>query len=135
MPSVADERRILQLPRRGSVPIVVHGILEYGEGVLFIAANSLFSFDSDAATVVSVLIGAGLLVMAALSDIPTALLRRLPLDSHIVLDVVVALVAIASPFVLGFTDDHAALAFFLILGAAHLFLTVVTRYRRREARG
>jgi hypothetical protein len=127
---VAEERR-RRLLRRGSIPLVVHGLLEYALGALFIASSSLFSFDSDAATVVSVLIGAVLLVMAALTDTPTALIRRLPLDSHIVLDYVVGLLTVASPFLFGFSDDSAALAFFLIVGIAHVFLTVVTRFRGR----
>jgi hypothetical protein len=100
--------------------------------VLFIASSSLFSFDSDSATVASVLIGAIVLAMAGLTDTPTALIRRLPLDSHIVLDYVVSLLAIASPFALGFSDDGAALAFFLIVGIFHLLLTALTRFRRRE---
>jgi SPW repeat len=127
---VAEEPR-RRLLRRGSIPLVVHGLLEYALGALFIASSSLFSFDSDAATVVSVLIGAVLLVMAGLTDTPTALVRRLPLDSHIVLDYVVGLLAVASPFLFGFSDDGAALAFFLIVGIAHVLLTVMTRFRGR----
>jgi hypothetical protein len=129
---VARERRHRQLLRRGSIPLVAHGILVYGVGVLFVAASSVFSFDSNAATVVSVLIGAAVLAMAALTDTPTALIRRLPIDSHIVLDYVLGLLSIASPFVFGFTEDGAAVAFFLIVGAGYIALAVTTRYRKRE---
>lgn len=122
-----DQRR--RLLRRGSVPLVLHGLLEYGIGVLLLASSSIF-FDSDAATVASVLVGAAVLAIAALSDMPTALMRRLPLDSHIVFDYVVGLLLIASPFVFGFSDDGAALAFFLLLGVTHLFLTAVTRFSK-----
>jgi hypothetical protein len=120
--------------RRGSIPLVVHGLAEYGLGVLFIIGPSALSFDSDTAKVASILIGAGIVVMAALTDYPTALVRRLPLDSHIVLDFVLSLFVVASPFILGFTDDATAVAFFLILGIAYLALTVLTRYRRHEPR-
>ena len=126
-----DSRRML--PRRGSVPLLVHGLLEYGVGVLSIAAPFLFSFETDLATVISILIGAGILVLAVVTASPTGVVRNLPLDSHIVLDYVLALVLIASPFVFGFTDDGSALAYFLILGVAHLLMTILTRFRTPRA--
>jgi VIT1/CCC1 family predicted Fe2+/Mn2+ transporter len=130
---VARERT-RRLLRRGSVPLVVHGLLEYGIGVLLIAAPSLFSFDSDGGQVASVLFGAGVLVITGVTDMPTALLRRLPLDSHIVLDYVIGVLLIASPFVLGFSDDGTAVASFIIIGLAYLFLTAVTRFHPRHER-
>ena len=50
--------------RRGSIPVVVHGLAEYGLGILFIVGPSALSFDSDTAKVVSILIGAGIIAMA-----------------------------------------------------------------------
>jgi hypothetical protein len=126
---MADERRRRFL-RRGSIPLFLHSVIEYGAGVLLIAAPFLFSFDSDVATAISILVGGGVLVIAVTTDYPLALFRRLPLDSHIVLDYVVAALLIASPFVFGFTDDAAAFAFFVILGIAHLLITVMTRFHK-----
>jgi drug/metabolite transporter (DMT)-like permease len=124
-----DQRR--RLLRRGSVPLVVHGLLEYGIGVLLIASSSLFSFDSTPRAV-AILLGAAVLVVTALSDMPTALMRRLPLGYHIVIDLVVGVLLIASPFIFGFSDATGPLAFFLALGLAYLFLTAVTRFHRHE---
>lgn len=121
-----DRRRLL--PRRGSVPIVLHGLLEYGVGVLLIASSSLFSFDSTPRAV-GILIGAAVLALAAFSDLPTALMRRLPLDSHILIDCIVGVVLIASPFIFGFSDDEGALAFFIVVGLGYLVLTAVTRFK------
>jgi uncharacterized membrane protein HdeD (DUF308 family) len=130
---MARERR--KLLRRGSVPLVLHGLIEYGAGVLSIAAPFLFSFESDVATAVSIMIGTAVLILGVVTAAPTGVVRSLPLDSHIVLDYVLALVLMASPFVFGFTDDEPALAYFLILGAFHLLLTVLTRYRKHEEDG
>jgi hypothetical protein len=80
--------------------------------------------------VLAALVGAGLLVLAVVTDAPTGLVRSLPLDSHIVIDYVLALFLIGSPFLFGFTDDEPALAFFLVLGVAHLLVSVMTRYRK-----
>lgn len=121
--------------RRGSVPLLVHGLVEYGEGVLLIAAPLLLGFDSDGATVVSVLLGAAVLVLAVVTQASTGIVRSLPIASHIVLDYVLVLFLIAFPFVFGFSDDDAALALFLVLGVAHLLMSVATRFSARETRG
>lgn len=122
------ERRLI---RRGSVPLTIHGLLEYGLGVLCIAAPFLFSFETDGATALAIAIGTSVLVFGVLSAIPTGIVRNLPLDSHIVLDYVLAIFLIACPFVFGLTDDGPALAFFLLAGIAHLMLSISTRYRKR----
>jgi hypothetical protein len=119
--------------RRGSVPLVAHGLAEYGEGVLLVAAPFLFNFETDGATVVSILLGAAVLVLAVVTQATTGVVRSLPIASHIVLDYVLVLFLIAFPFVFGFSDDGAALAFFLVLGVAHLLLSVTTRFSGRDA--
>jgi hypothetical protein len=124
-----DRRRMM---RRGSIPLLVHGLIEYGVGVLSIAAPSLFSFESDGATVVSILVGAGILVHVVVTRSPAGLVRSFPLDSHIVIDYVLSLFLIASPFIFGFSDDGAALAYFLILGVAFLLMSVMTRYHKPQ---
>lgn len=124
-----DGRRLL--PRRGSVPLALHGLLEYGIGVLLIASSSLFSFDS-LPRAVGILLGAGIVALAALSDLPTALMRRVPLGSHIVLDYALGVLLVASPFLFGFSDDAGALAFFVVVGLGYLVLAAVTRFRATE---
>ena len=44
------------------------------------------------------------------------------------LDYVLAVFLIASPFMLGFSDDGTAAAFFIVLGVVHLLLTIATRF-------
>jgi hypothetical protein len=125
------ERRERRFLRRGSTPLVVHGLLEYGIGILLIASSSFF-YDDNTATAVSILLGAAVLAISALSDIPTALLRRIPLSAHILLDFLFGILLVASPFIFGFSDEAAAVAFFLVVGIFYLVLTAVTRFRRPE---
>jgi hypothetical protein len=127
----APVRRDRRFLRRGSIPLFAHGIVEYCAGVLSIAAPFMFNFDSDGATVISALLGAGILVLAVTTASPTGIVRSLPIESHIVLDYVLSLFVIICPFVFGFTDDGAATAYFLILGVGYLLMTVTTRYRKR----
>lgn len=121
-----DRRRV----RRGSVSLSLHVLVEYGVGVLTILAPFLFSFDATAADVVSVLVGAGILVLAVLTDAPTGIARSLPVASHVVLDYVLALFLVVAPFVFGFSDDDdAATAYFIAIGIGYVMLSVLTRYR------
>jgi uncharacterized membrane protein HdeD (DUF308 family) len=125
-PPVRRDRRL----RRNAVPLFVHGIVEYGVGALSIVAPFLLSFDSDTATIVSILLGAAIVVMGFVTEAPTGVARNMPIASHVVLDYVVSLVAIVAPFVFGFTDDGAATAYFIVIGVCFLLLTVATRYRK-----
>jgi hypothetical protein len=108
----------------------VHGLLEYGLGLLSIMAPFIFSFETDRATALSIALGTAVLVFGVVTVAPTGLVRSLPLDSHIVLDYLLALLLVASPFIFSFTDDGPAFAYFVVVGILHLLLTVLTRFRK-----
>jgi len=118
---------------KGPIPVAVHGIVEYLAGVLFIAAPYLFDFDANRATTMSIGVGVVVLVVAAVSRGPTGLIDELPISAHVVLDFVLAVFLIASAFVFGFSDDGRATAFFIVLGVAHLLITIGTRFVRTDA--
>jgi hypothetical protein len=113
------------------VPLVLHGLLEYGIGVLLIFSTPLFGFDGEP-RVAAILLGAAVIVLAAVSDLPTALMRRIPIGSHMVLDYVLGIVLVASPFIFSFTDDEGALAFFIVVGLGYLVLAAVTRFKATD---
>jgi hypothetical protein len=114
--------------RQGPFSAFLHGAAEYLAAALFIVAPFLFGFDSNAATAVAIVVGVGILVVTASSDLPTGLARVIPVTIHAVLDVVVAGFLIAAPFLFAFSDDGGPTAFFLILGVVHLLLTIGTRF-------
>lgn len=120
--------------RQGPISAFLHGVVEYIAAALFIAAPFLFGFDSDAAVAVSIVMGLVILVVTAASDLPTGLAKTVPAPVHAALDYLLAVGLIASPFLFGFTDEGAPTAFFIILGVAHLLLTIGTRFlpARRE---
>jgi hypothetical protein len=118
--------------RRRTVPLALHGLIEYGEGILTILSPFLFGFDSNGATVLAIAIGAAVLVLAVITVAPTGISRTLPLASHVVLDYVLVAIWISFPFIFGFSDDGVALAYFLIVGVAHLLMTVSTRFHKPE---
>ena len=121
-----DRRRV----RRGSVSLSLHVLIEYGIGLFTIVSPFLLSFDATAAKLVAVLGGAGILVLAVVTDAPTGVARSLPVASHVVLDYVIGLFLIVAPFVFGFSDDDdVATGYFIALGVAYVLLAVLTRYR------
>jgi hypothetical protein len=114
--------------RQGPFSTFIHGAVEYAAAALFIVAPFLFEFDSDAATAISIVVGVAILVVTASSELPTGLAKVIPVTIHMVLDIVVAAVVIAAPFVLGLSGERGATAFFIVLGILHLLLTIGTRF-------
>lgn len=111
------------------MPLLVHGVIEYAVGALSIGAPFFFNFDSDLATLTSILLGAGIIVLAFSSEAPSGITRNLPIASHVVLDYVISFFMIVVPFIFRFTDDTAATAYFILIGIGFLLLTIATRYR------
>ncbi len=119
--------------RQGPIPLFIHGVIEYIAGVAFIVAPFVLNFDSGTAKAVSIVFGLLILVVAASTDAPTGLSRSIPIKGHVVLDFVVAIALVASPFLFSFSGDGNATAFFIVLGIVHLLLTIATRFLPRAA--
>ena len=100
--------------------------------ILFIAAPFLFDFNEDSATALSLIVGVLILIIAASTAWRTGLIQSIPVQAHVMLDYVLAIFLIASPFLLGFSDDGTAAAFFIVLGVVHLLLTIATRFVPEE---
>jgi hypothetical protein len=113
----------------GPIPRFVHGMIEYAAGAILIVAPFVLSFDSGAATAASLILGVLVLTVAATTDGPTSLANQLPLAVHVLLDYALVAVLIALPFVAGFSDETGPTAFFIVLGVAHLLVTIGTRFR------
>jgi hypothetical protein len=107
----------------------LHGVIEYAAGVLLIASSFIFAFKDGAATAVSIVVGIVALIIAASTEGPSSLVNSIPIAVHVLLDYALAAVLIAAPFLFGFTDESAPTAFFIVLGIAHLLITIGTRFR------
>lgn len=115
--------------RQGPISRFLHGAIEYVAGVLLIAAPFLFAFDADAAVALSIVAGVVVLVVAASTDGPSSLINSIPVAVHVLLDFALAGVLIAAPFLFGFSGESTATAFFIVLGVAHLLITIGTRFK------
>jgi VIT1/CCC1 family predicted Fe2+/Mn2+ transporter len=119
--------------RQGPISRFLHGVIEYVAGVLLIAAPFIFSFESGAATAVSIIAGVLVIVIAASTDGPSSLINSIPIPAHLLLDFALAAALIASPFLFGFSDESAPTAFFLVIGVLHLLVTIATRFKSGDA--
>jgi hypothetical protein len=118
--------------KQGPVPALVHGVLEYVVAVLFIAAPFLFSFESNSATAAAIVVGLLLLAFTATSALPTGLVSSITVGVHVTVDLVFAVLLVALPFVLGFRDEAAPTALFIVVGVLHLLMTIATRFSRDD---
>ena len=122
--------------RQGPISRFLHGAIEYLAGILLVAAPFLLSFESDAAIAAAVILGVLVLIVASSTDGPTSLINSIPIPTHVVLDFVLAGALLASPFVFGFSNETKATAFFLLLGIAHMLISIGTRFKpARDASG
>ena len=115
--------------RQGPIPRFAHGVIEYLAGVLLIAAPFLFNFKADAAIAVSVVAGVIVIAVAASTDGPSSLSNAIPIAAHLLLDFALAAILVSAPFLFGFSNEGAPTAFFLVLGVAHLLVTIGTRFK------
>lgn len=115
--------------RQGPIPAPVHGLIEYVAGVFFIAAPFIFGYVNGWAIGISIAVGVAVLAITAATALPTGLVKLIPASVHLVLDFILAAFLIAAPFLFGFDTESAPLAVFLVMGVAHLLITIATRFR------
>src|SRR3954454_24551171 len=122
-----------KLMGRGILPPVVHGVLDHPLAAVLIVLPLVLSFDHDGAKWIAFAIGIGAAVLAVGTAWPTGIVRIIPPVLHGYADVTVTIALIVLPFIVGFSDHTTALVFYLLVGAAGLGATVVTRFEPRVA--
>jgi hypothetical protein len=105
------------------IPTRIHGILDYFVGILLIAAPWLFNFYLAGAeeTWVPVIVGIMVLLQAILTDFEVGLVRKLPMKTHLSMDLLMGLFLALSPWLFGFADlvawPHVLFGVFSILAS------------------
>jgi hypothetical protein len=114
--------------KKGPIPPLVHGLIDYGIAALLIASSFLFGFTDGAATAVSIVAGIVVLIIAACTAWAAGLIKSIPVPAHAMLDYAMSILLIAAPFLFAFTDDGNATAFFIVAGVVDLLITIATRF-------
>ena len=98
-------------------------------GILFIAAPFIFGFsDNSTATTISIVLGVAVLLTGMMTRWRMAIVKLIPLSTHRMMDLLVAAVAVVSPFVFGFSDVGSATRFLIIMGIAEAGIAMLTRW-------
>jgi len=118
--------------RQGPISRLFHGVIEYTAAIVLIAAPFVFDFKSGAATALAIVAGVIVLAVAASTEGQTGMIAVIPTSVHVLLDFALVAVLIAAPFLFSFSDESAPTAFFIIVGAAHLLVTIGTRFKARQ---
>ena len=90
------------------VPTRFHAPLDYVVGAVLIAAPWLFQFSEHATpTVISVVLGVGLIAHSLLTDYELGVWRIAPMSVHNLIDVVAGGFLAASPWLFGYAHEGA----------------------------
>lgn len=96
--------------------------------LVFILAPFVLGFDSDTATTLSIVLGVIVLLTGLTTRWRLSVMKLIPLRMHFMADVLVGIVAIAAPFVLGFSDETAPTVFFVVMGVGELLAAFGTAW-------
>ena len=113
------------------IPTKFHAPLDYIVGAALIAAPWIFQFsEHKAATVVTIVLGIGLIAYSLFTNYELGVWKVAPMAVHNVIDVVAGTVLAASPWLFGFADESANVWLpHVIVGAAAIFLGLTTIQR------
>lgn len=107
----------------------MHGIIGDIPSILFVGASPyLFNFQNNQNAVTATWIVAGMTLLTTLfTRFELGLFRILPFKAHLMMDAVVSLFAIASPWLLGFSDQETPRNLMIGVGVFYLVVTMLSR--------
>jgi hypothetical protein len=125
-------RPVLGLPIKRVVPMDVHSVLDYSNGVLT-GAGSFFA-NTTAGCTASIALGASVIGVSLVTDYKLSALKLVPIEVHEAIDYVWSASAIAAPFVFGYWKKDPIVAISHVFsGVCTLLGSLFTDYR--AARG
>jgi hypothetical protein len=104
------------------IPTRLHGVLDYLMGGLVAVSPWLFGYaDGGTTAMVHLMLGAGMILIALMTDFELGVIRAIPMPAHLMLDAGLGVFALASPWLFGFATFstlHVALGLFELAAAA-----------------
>ena len=123
------------------IPTKFHAPLDYIVGAALIAAPWIFQFSEHSGiTVITVVLGIGLIVYSLFTNYELGLWKVAPMAVHNLIDIVAGAVLAVSPLIAGSADEGTnAWLPHLVVGLAAIFLGLTTKqaggysYRKTDA--
>ena len=113
------------------IPTKLHAPLDYIVGAGLIAAPWIFQFSEfTTPTVLSIVLGIGLIVYSLFTDYELGVWRTFPMAVHNLFDIGAGALLAASPWIFGFADESANVWMpHVVVGLAAVFLGLTTVQR------
>lgn len=110
------------------IPTRIHGILDYIGGIALILAPNIFGFtEFDDATWIARIIGIAILLMAVLTRYELGLIKVIPMQIHLWIDILASIFLALSPFLFGFSDEDANVWVpHVVVGLLYLVISLMT---------
>ncbi len=125
---IASPPLLGKLPFARWIPMDVHSVIDYGNGVS-VASCALLT-DCPRARAASLMLGGSDVVVSALTDYRLSAVKLIPIKTHEVIDHVWGIAAISSPFILGYWKTAPKVALMhVIAGVSNILASLVTDYR------
>jgi SPW repeat len=110
------------------IPTKFHAPLDYIVGAALIAAPWILQYsDITAATVLSVVLGAGLIAYSLFTNYELGVWKVAPMAVHNLIDIIAGALLAVSPWLFGFADESNAAVFLVAVGLAAIFLGLTTK--------
>lgn len=88
------------------IPTRFHGILDYIVGLVLILAPWIFGFsDNSYATWTIVIAGIAVLGQTIFTDFEVGMVKKIPMQSHLMMDFGLGVILALSPWMFGFAED------------------------------
>lgn len=88
------------------IPTRVHGMADYGTGLLLILAPYIFGFATGGAKqYLPMILGVAIIGMSLITDYELSVARIIPMPMHLAIDVAGGLLLAASPWLFGFAGE------------------------------
>ncbi|PSR54538.1 hypothetical protein AHMF7605_13965 [Adhaeribacter arboris] len=108
------------------IPTRIHGILDYLVGIILIASPWVFDFNNGGAeTWVPVIVGIMVLLQTIMTDFEVGIIRKIPMASHLRMDLFIGLFLAASPWIFNF--DEVVWEPHVIFGVFSILASLMTR--------
>ena len=113
------------------IPTKAHAPLDYIVGAGLIAAPWIFQFSEHTTpTVLSIVLGIGLIVYSLFTDYELGVWRMFPMSVHNLFDIGAGAVLVVSPWLFGFADEGTNVwAPFVVVGVAAIGLGLTTKQK------
>ena len=109
----------------------IHGLIDYIVVIFLLSAPSMFEFSDLVSTVIYILGGVHLL-LTILTNFDLGIIKVIPLAAHGLIELIVAILLVASPWLLQVSGNTTDRNFLIVFAVALLLIWLLTDYTKKH---